>query len=306
MAHRAAVYMVRVKRSRKQKDKHRLLGNIDDAGTYLGDRLVAYLSDPDFTAPSEDGSKLVRCASAARDGEDVEAIMLQGQNGVVADLFDEKNQPKAHQVATDTHQIRCGVLFRLPPAQEIGWLAVHSNYGRSAKGLMTVALNKAFREDFPDLAIEIAPYVDEAALMKAVEQDRLNKVKLVRYEEPDDRAAAATDKWVEADAIGRLELTISAPEHAKRLMSGLVSKFFRDRSSENFNSIVVFENIRFDEAKVEVQLPNGDQRTFNIEKPESGHAFSEDLSGLSYDDEGEPTEASLFSALATILGRVSS
>ena len=298
--------MVRVKRSRKRKDKYRLLGNIDDAGTYLADCLVAYLSDPGFSAPSDDGSKLVRCASAARNGEDVEAMMLQGQNGVVADLFDENNQAKAHQVATDTHQIRCGVLLRLPPAQEIGWLAVHTNYGRSAKGLMTVALNKAFREEFPDLGIEIAPYVDEAALMKAIEQDRLNKVKLVRYEEPDDRAAAATNKWVEADAIGRLELTISVPEQAKRLMGGLLSKFFRDQSSENFNSIVVFERIRFDEAKVEVQLPNGEKRTFNIEKPEAGHAFSEDLSGLSYDDEGEPTEASLFSALSAILGRVSS
>jgi hypothetical protein len=304
MGHRAAVYTVRVKRARKRTDKYRPLGNIDEAGTYIGEVLEGLLTDG-FSVSNADESKMVGCDFAELDGQDLKAAMLHGESGFVSDLFDQHGKLKAHQVAPDTQQVRCGVLFRLPPDQDRGWLAVHANNRRSAKGLMQAQLNADLKEHFPDLTLEITPYVDEAALKKAVE-DHLSKVRLVRHEPPDDHAVAMTDKWVASDAEARLELAISTPERGRKLLSGLVSQFLKNQKAADFESIVTFEGIQFDEAKVEVELPNGDQRTFNISAPENGHAFTEELGQLDYDDDGDPTPDSVFSALSTILSRVSS
>jgi hypothetical protein len=306
MAHRAAVYTVRVRRSRKRKDKYRLLGNVDEAGAYLGDLLLGYLTDDTFAGVSENREKIVLCSEATLAGEGLLAIMLQGQSGIVADLFDGDGDLKAHQLAEDMHQIRCGVLFNLPADQETGWLAVHINNGRSAKGLMQAALNLAFHEQFEEvenLALEINPYVDKSALDAAIAQNKLDKVKLVRYERPNDRAAAATSKWVRAGDEGKLELTISAS--AERLVPDLIRRYIHGDNAA-LSQIVEFQNITFEEVKVVVELPNGEQKTINIEKPEAGHSFSEELKHLRFDDDGEPTAESLFAALSSMLGRVSS
>lgn len=306
MAHRAAVYTVRVKRARKRTDKYRPFGDIDEAGTYLGDWLFDDLSDADFEGVSVDGSKVVRCADAELDGEDLKAVMLHGQSGVAADIYNSAGSFRLHQEADDTHEIRCGVLFQLPRVGELGWLAAHINNGRSAFGLLKTALEQSFRDDFSNekLLLEITPFVQGSVLREALDQDRLDKVKLVKWEEPDDRAVEATDRWVEAGDVGRLELTYSAPERAKTLVPDLVRRYLRGDVSA-FTEIVEFQGIRFDEAKVVVELENGTKRTFNIEKPEAGHTITMDLSDLDYDD-GAPTDESVFAALGTSLAEVSS
>jgi hypothetical protein len=306
VAHRAAVYTVRVKRARKRSDKYRSFGDIDEAGTYLGDRLLDYISDAGFEGASADGSKVVRCAEAELDGDDLRAVMLHGQSGVAADIYDSARVFRLHQEADDTHEVRCGVLFQLPRAGELGWLAAHVNNGRSAFGLLKTALEQSFRQGFSDekLLLEITPFVQGSVLREAIDQDRLDKVRLVKWEQPDDRAVAATSRWVEAGDVGRVEVTYSAPERAKRLASGLVQRYLGGDGSA-FSDIVEFQGVTFDEAKVVVELENGTHRTFNIEKPEAGHTLTTDLTDLDYED-GEPTDESVFAALATALAQVSS
>lgn len=306
MGHRAAVYTVRVKRARKRKDKYVPFGDIDGAGTYLGDVLAGYLSADGFQGVSADHTKVVRCESVEQDGDDVRAVMLHGQSGQTADIYDANDVFRIHQEADDTHQIRCNVLFRLPRDQETGLLAAHVNHGRSAFGLLKTALAHEFREAFAaeGLLLAITPFVQGSVLMEAIDRNRLEKVRLVRWEEPDDRAVGATDRWVSAGDRGRIEVEYSAPRQHSRLVPDLIKRYLKGDGSA-LKDIVEFQGITFDEVKVVVELPNGNRRTFNIQKPDAGHSFTQDLHGLKEDD-GEPTPESVFGALGATLAEVSS
>jgi hypothetical protein len=307
MAHRAALYTIRVKRAYKRKDKYRPFGDVDESGVYLGDVLEGYLSGDDFVGISNDRSKIVQCEEATLDGEDLQAVMLHGQSGIAADIFDSAGKFRIHQETDDTHQIRCGVLLRLPRGEEIGWLAAQVINGRSAFGLMKVALGQAFKEEFEveKLLLEITPFVQGSVLREAIEKNRLDKIRLVKYEEPDDRAVAETNRWVPAGDAARLEVQYTAREKAKHLSAGLIKKYLGGDQTA-FRQIVEFQGIEFDEATVTVELEDGGHRTFNIERPEAGHPFTAELDDLEFDNDGVPTDSSVFRSLEALLTEVSS
>jgi hypothetical protein len=50
-------------------------------------------------------------------------------------------------------------------------------------------------------------------------------------------------------------------------------------------------------------LADGSRRTFNIERPDVGHPFTEDMDGLRMVD-GEPTDGSLLAGLQHALSNV--
>ena len=69
-----------------------------------------------------------------------------------------------------------------------------------------------------------------------------------------------------------------------------------------FGEITEFEGISFDEAHVQVELENGQHRTFSLHNPEGGHALSQSLDGmLQWDDQGNPIPESLFDALGDVI-----
>lgn len=78
-------------------------------------------------------------------------------------------------------------------------------------------------------------------------------------------------------------------------MRDLLARFFGG-DKEAFGEIVEFNGLEFDQAKVEVALANGTTRTFNIETPDAGHAFTVDMDQLDFED-GEPTDESVFAEL---------
>jgi hypothetical protein len=182
-------------------------------------------------------------------------------------------------------------------------LAVHVNNGRGSKGLLEKGIREHFNEEYPDLVLAITPYVLGSVLKEAVDRGRIDKVKLVKIEQPNDRAAAATNRWVPAGAVGRLELDISTQGKAARVISSLVQRFLGGDHS-TFDEIVEFQGLSFDMAKVEVVLEGEMHRTFNIEKPDAGHPFTEDLEDLTIEN-GEPTPASLYAGLRSAVARVS-
>jgi hypothetical protein len=301
MNHRAAFYTVHVREKRVPKADPRPLGDIDEGGTRLIDVLTTYLGD-DFEVRTEDGLKAIRCVASTVVGNELRATLQHSQTGVAADLHDPRGQFKAHQGVEDQYLVKCVALFQLDPTQSIGWLAVHINSGHGVKGLLAKGLLERFRQQFDDLVLEVTPSVSETALAQAVQQNRVDKVKLVKLERPDDRAVAATDKWVASTAVGRLELDVTVkggkikPDLLRRFLGG-------DRAA--LDEIIMFEGITFDEAKVEVDLPgDGGKRTYNIEKPEAGHAMTQDLTDLPTDDKNEPTEEGLFAALKDALRTV--
>jgi hypothetical protein len=301
MSHRAAVYTVKVRQKRDTSGEFRLLGDFDEQGTSLTTVLQGYLDD--FESISGDESKVVKCTESKIENDELLVIMQNGQSGVAADIVNPDGDLLHRQEPEHTQLLRCGGLFRLPPAQKLGWLAIHVNNGRGSKGLLEKGIREQFGHEYPDLVLELTPYVQGSVLKEAVDQGRIDKVKLVKTERPNDRASAATDRWVPAGAIGRLELDISTPGKAARVLSTLVQRFLGGDHSA-FDEIVEFEGITFDTAKVEVVLDGETRRTFNIEKPDAGHPFTEDMQNLTIEN-GEPTSASLFDGLRSALGRVS-
>jgi hypothetical protein len=128
----------------------------------------------------------------------------------------------------------------------------------------------------------------------------------VKYVRPDDRAVAANTKWVPAGEWGSYELKIKG-ERGHRLTPKLLRDYMNAdgvKKGQAFSEIVEFEGMTFDEVKVEVELENGTRRTFNLEKPSSGHPMTIDLENLKLDKDQEPTEASVFVALRAALDEV--
>lgn len=302
MSHRAAVYTVRVRRKRDTSGDLRLLGDIDEGGTSLRDVLGSYFTN--FTATSADGTKIVRSVQCDIDGNEVRLITQHGQNGVAAEIVGPGGQLRHRQTPDETQLLRCGCLFQLPPAKNLGWLAVHVNNGRSVKGLLQKGLAERLRVDYPDLMLEITPYVEASVLKTAVDNNRIDKVKLVKHEKPNDRAIAATDDWVLAGVAGRLELDISARGGGTWIIADRFRRYFAGDAAA-FDEIVEFQGLTFDEAKVEVVLDDGTKRTFNIEKPDSGHAFTEEMEVLIMED-GESSVDSVLGGLRSALGNVAS
>jgi hypothetical protein len=298
MHHRVAVHTVRTRR--KRAEGYQLLGDIDNQGSSLMAILAGYLSD--LEAVNADETRSLRSTDASAERDEVFVVLRHGQTGLAADIVDKVGELRLRQTPDDTQRVRCGSLFVLPAAEQTGWLAVHINNQRHIKGLLEKGTQERFRLDFPDMILEIKPYVMGSVLQKAVEQDRIDKVRLVTWEQPHDRALSATDKWVRQGTVAKVEMIITPRGRIERILSGLPLRFLRG-DQQAFGEIVEFEGIRFDEAKLEVALEDGTRRTFNIEQPDAGHAFTEDLTGLQLED-GEPTDVSLRAALRGALSTV--
>jgi hypothetical protein len=301
MRHRVATYTVQVRRKRDTTGDFLPFGDIDDKGTNLANLLKRYLTDH-FEAVNDEETRSLHCEDVAVQGIDLFAMFRHGLTGVAADIIDKQGVRRIRQSADDTSRVLCGALLRLPPAGEMGWLAAHINNGRAVKGLMEKGIQARFRSDFPGLVLEIKPFVLGSVLLEAVEHDRIDCVKLIRYDEPSDRAAGV-GKWVGGGTSAKLELSIKPRGQVKRLLSQLPLQFLHG-DPDVFGEIVQFQGMRFNEAKLEVTLGDDTHRTFNIERPEAGHAFTEDLSDLQLED-GEPTPASLRAALGLALSNVS-
>lgn len=278
MSHRATFYTVRVKRKWKKDDFCRL-GEFDGKGHSVSEFIQQCL-ESNFTVTSDDGEKLVTCLRASMtkraENDEISAALIHGRTGEIADIHNKTGRRQYQQKFDDTHRIKCMCLFVLPRGQKIGWLVAQVNSGRSAKGLMATHLQVKFNEYFPEYMLEITPFIEQAALMQALEEGRMDRVKLVRLERPTDRAIAALDRWVDKGRNAKIEVDIRPAERGAHLIATGVKRFMKGEHS-GYEKLLEFQGVKFDEAKVEVELANGQKRTFNILHPDAGHAFAVDL-----------------------------
>ena len=302
MGHRAAFYEVRVRRSREKT--YLPLGDIDGQGSALLPCFERYLSNA-FAAETTDGEKVLRADAPKVEGNDLCVVLQLGRSGVTSDLISPRGELLVHRTAQDTELLRCGCLFRLPPADNMGWLAAHVNNGQGVKGLLEKELTARFRTEFHGLILEITPFVMASVLREAIEHDRIDRVKLVKRERAGERANAATNKWVASGTAAKIELQITPAGQVKRVLTPLLRRFIVEEDDNAFGDIVEFQGLSFDEAKVEVVEPGGEKRTFNIEKPETGHPVTQSMPDLRMLQDGEPEETSLFEQLRQALSAVS-
>jgi hypothetical protein len=291
--HTAAVYRVRVRGvGRGNTDSFFPFGDFDGHGTNLAATLLGYMNG--MEVENETSDKVIRCLRATYVGDEIQAVLQHGESGIAADIIDAAGDQRIRQNVEDTQLVKCGALFNLPRTQTTGWLAIHVNHGRGVKGLFGNRLVANLREGFTDRLMLIEPCVNSSALREAISQNRLDKVKLVASVRPDDIANPSLREWVPGGTAGKLELDISG----HHIVTTKIRRFL-DGESELFGEIVTFEGMTFDQAKVEVEI-DGSRRTYNIQKPESGHPMTVELQSLQFQN-GDPTDASLFAALRTVL-----
>jgi hypothetical protein len=295
--HSAALYTVQVKV--KRKEDYRLLGDLNGEGAYLGEVIVGYTYELDVRNPDATNRVRVRRATL-EEGDEVFIVVTHGQSGVVGDIVDDEDNLKTHQEETDSQNVIGAALFRLPRNGTLGWLCVHVNNRRSCKTLLTNAIKDRLKDDFRRLMLEVVPAQIGGAFLAAVNDGRIDKVSLVRMERVGDRANASTDKWVPGNVAAKLELDITA-QGGIRIIPTLIRQFLGGDANA-FGEILTFQDMHFDEAKVQVELSDGRARTFNIERPEAGHPITESLEGrLMPGDDGAPTEDSLLAALRDVI-----
>jgi hypothetical protein len=297
MTHRGALYMVQVRPKWHTQD-FRPLGDIDQAGTSLIDWLDTSFSDFEWTRA--DGERQAVCT--AREFVDDDELFLSfeyGETGLVAEIR-RAGKLRYRQSVDDTQFVRCAALFQLRDEETLGWLAVHINGGRGIKGPLGDVIIPKFRTRFDDLLLLITPFVSASAFYQAVTQSRIEQLRLIRYEKPNDRSFDDTQKWVRKNTIGRVVLEVSAPRGQSRLKPDLVRRFLGG-NEDLIHEIVQFDGLEFDEADVTVTLPNGARRTFNIQQTDSGHPLTVDLEDLEFDEDDRPTQDSLVTALRTAL-----
>ncbi len=300
MGHTCATYTVRV-RGIRSKD-YRKFGNFDKGGGYLLDQLEDCLRG--LTASSADDTRDVQCTSVTATEPELKVLATHGLRGVGMDVIRHETDEQLRIHPPDTQRVRCGALFSLSRDDSLGFLAVHINSGRSVKGLMVNELTDRFRSGFDDLILEIHPSANRGVLEDALERGALDKIHLVRYERPSDRANAATNKWVEEDLPGRLELIINPRGRGRHLRANLIRRYLSgDNREQAFHEIISFDRMLFEEAKVEVILRDGRRKLVNISAPDSGNVIVEELEGLELID-GDPTDESLFKSLRLALADV--
>jgi hypothetical protein len=308
MGHRAAVYMVSVKQAHARTPTYYPLGDIDGGGMYLGDKLYDYLSNPKFEGATKNRDGIVRCKSVVQDGEYVMAMVQHGVSGQVADILDPAMNLKARQNFDDLNRVTCGIVFKLPPKQDRGWLAVHVNGRRNPVGLIESAFKKSMNAEFHGKKIrpliDINPFTDPDELDAAIARNRLQKVKLLKYERPAHEEVATTKRWVPAGQVGVLEVAYTAGERVKEhLRVDALRGFLRGQVKRS--EIMEFAGYEFDEVKVVIEMDDGSEKTINIEQPDAGHRFTTDLTGFDLDAAGDPVPDSLFEALQEVLAEVS-
>ena len=83
------------------------------------------------------------------------AVVQHGSRGVAADIVDPSGAVRLRQVPGDVQLVRTGCLFRLPPVETSGRLAVHVANGRGVKELFGQGLAVRLRALRPGVSLAI-------------------------------------------------------------------------------------------------------------------------------------------------------
>ncbi|HEY4347422.1 MAG TPA: hypothetical protein VGM80_07520 [Gaiellaceae bacterium] len=297
MSQTAALYTVTI-RPRSKQGAALPLGDIDGAGTSLSIVLASILGG--LSESSKDGTRVVRTLAVQVDGDDLFAVLQHGGKGIAADIVDPAGGVRLHQRPGDLQLLRCGCLFRLPPAATVGALAVQVVDGQGVKELFQQGVIARFRAAFPQLTLLIDRLAEPDALRRAVSADHVEHLRLIRIEPGSLRASPDTGKWVAAGTPARVAVEVGGAAPGTRIRRELLERYLAGDDSA-FTEIVTFAGMTFDRASVGVVLPDSSRRIYDLEHPASGRPAANALPTIELDDTGEPTDAGLLAALRSVI-----
>lgn len=292
--HAVARYTVKVHPKHRPKERY-LLGAVGKNNKSLFWALKGYLDV--LNEESEDKRKTVKLRGSVDADEKTGELYVPFDVGIRGQRLDitDGNNVLLRQQEAHASEVRAAALFHLPPDSDLGHVSIYVPHRRSATSLLFESLVRDFEEDFETDKLKFEAAIEGSVLKAAVSQGRLDRVILERYDKSSD-AADGTNKWVAQGAAADVRLEIRSRK-GFRLVTGKI-KAFLDGADDELDGILEFEGVSFERAKVEVDLGNGKSRTFNIEKPESGHPMTQDIGAeLSFNDQGWPTKPSMQKAL---------
>ncbi|MDE0169292.1 MAG: hypothetical protein OXS29_07215 [bacterium] len=105
-----------------------------------------------------------------------------------------------------------------------------------------------------------------------IDQSRITKVTLIKRELERSDPFTEAAQWGDNE-VGRVELIFKG-RRLKSLNRDPIRRFLDERSEETKNQIIEFSGLQFDDAAITVTMPQGGQRTFYLESPQSGHPLT--------------------------------
>jgi hypothetical protein len=298
VSHRAAIYMLRVRRRYAGGDHH-LFGDWDDqGGGWFGDVVLSSLRG--LNATDRNGEvRTVYEADLPNLNQNEVGVSVRGGRGGVTSVLEKPGEAPFARTPAHLEHMRSGVVFKLPKGASQGWVAVHSPHGHGAKGVIERHL--AVRCSVGGCTMELTPVIPMNALRAAVEQDLVEKVTLIKHQPGSSDEFGDSSKW--GEEVDRLELDVFA-KRSKKLGGGPLVNFLENPSPANRRAVVELAGLTFDEVAVRVQLEDGLIRTYWIDRPERGFPVSVDLGGLKDYDELGPSGADIAAGLKSALTTV--
>lgn len=262
--------VVRRVRVRDAKGCFLPLGDIG-SGTDFAAWLAARMRG--FESASTNKPVSVRCAEPVVDGDDTFLVLEHRQSGEAGDIFDGSGRLKAHLSPDDTRVTRYGALFRRFRTDDTGYLAAQASSGGEVETLLEQGIRARMAVDFPRLVLDILPFVPAPVLLRAVEEQAFKSARLVRYEQPADRAVAAVHRWVKSGTVGRLSPGLAVFGLVKRTRDLLPGQAARDEARAS-GEIVEFRG-ETTPIRLDIEEAGGTQRSYVVRRP--GLSFIEEI-----------------------------
>ncbi len=288
VSHRAAVYRFYVWADGARREPC-LLGDLDGHGTSLQDVIANYM--PSFISHNHDKSRGIHCCTVDSQGIETFLVLCHDEKGVASEIHDGSRVVRRSLASTE--HVRCGVLFRFPPSGLAGSLAVHVNNGRDVMAFLENGLQALLAKT--GRILEFMPHVVGKVMEQAMKQDSLGMRDVVKFGAPADPAAAVAEPWINLGRVARYGVRF-APRHAavERLLGSLPPPL-QPQAHQPFGDFVEIRGAARGEVAIDVEA-GGALHRYNLERPEAGHAVTEEMIGLQIED-GQLTEISLLAAL---------
>jgi hypothetical protein len=295
LSHRAAIYRVKV-RPYQKRESWRLLGDYDESGTWLGDTISTALNRLEESNKENTLTARFEASLPSLGSEQVGATFLSGRSGITS-VISRQGKHLIDRQPSDSEEMRTAVLFALPRRKDAGRLIVHVPEGRSIKTLVQNAVKRELSA--AQYVIEMNPIVPADALLAAIERDAIESVTYVKLQPAlDDKFKAAAD-WGEEE-VDRLELSLRSKRNM-RLRGHRLRRFLEMSSQETRKTIFEFQDLAFDEVRVEVEMPDGTRRSFYVGAQSGGHPLTQ---GIAVSEAETDSHGAKADVLSRELGKV--
>ena len=245
---------------------------------YINQRTAGFSLD-------QNAQKLLRVNHSQIAPRRVSGIIETGEYGYESRLYDiDTSSLSYHRTITDAEMIPYYFLLNVPMGQDEGIIILQR---RAQFGIRTVLFSD-FRQYFvsrhPDYILSINQLVPQSVIDE-IQSGTIKKVRLIRYEMPDD-LADAYEEGGHREHGGTLELSLTASrDNGLPLLGGILDVMSGRRG---VTRLVELRDFPYDNAKVEIDL-GGRRRTIDLSDTGKLRAYVDVTDDLELANNGHPT-----------------